>query len=49
MMDCEGTICREACKSAKMAVQAGWKNVYRIRSGFPESMEAGMPVGLKNK
>jgi rhodanese-related sulfurtransferase len=27
-----------------MAIEAGWKNVYWFRGGFPEWKEAGMPV-----
>ncbi|AAZ95961.1 rhodanese-like protein [Thiobacillus denitrificans ATCC 25259] len=44
IMYCDGTICWKSYKSAVMAIQAGWKNVYWFRGGFPEWKEAGMPV-----
>lgn len=44
MMYCDGTICWKSYKSATMAIQAGWKNVYWFRGGFPEWKEAGLPV-----
>ncbi len=44
MMYCDGTICWKSYKSATMAVQNGWKNVYWFRGGFPEWKEAGLPV-----
>lgn len=47
MMYCDGTICWRSYKSAVMAIQAGWKNVYWFRGGFPEWKEAGLPVETK--
>ncbi len=47
MMYCDGTICWKSYKSAVMAIQAGWKNVYWFRGGFPEWKEAGMAVVAK--
>jgi rhodanese-related sulfurtransferase len=44
MMYCDGTICWKSYKSATMAIQAGWKNVYWFRGGFPEWKAAGLPV-----
>ncbi len=44
VMYCDGTICWKSYKSSVMAIQAGWKNVYWFRGGFPEWKEAGMPV-----
>ncbi|MHB1352311.1 MAG: rhodanese-like domain-containing protein [Thiobacillus sp.] len=44
IMYCDGTICWKSYKSAVMAIQAGWKNVYWFRGGLPEWKEAGMPV-----
>ncbi len=44
IMYCDGTICWKSYKSATMAIQAGWKNVYWFRGGFPEWKEAGLPV-----
>jgi rhodanese-related sulfurtransferase len=49
MMYCDGTICWKSYKSATMAIQAGWKNVYWFRGGFPEWKEAGMPVIAKKE
>lgn len=47
MMYCDGTICWKSYKSAVMAIQAGWKNIYWFRGGFPEWKEAGFPVEPK--
>jgi rhodanese-related sulfurtransferase len=47
MMYCDGTICWKSYKSAVMAIEAGWKNVYWFRGGFPEWKEAGLPVESK--
>lgn len=47
MMYCDGTICWKSYKSATMAIQAGWKNVYWFRGGFPEWKEAGLPLASK--
>jgi len=47
MMYCDGTICWKSYKSATMAIQAGWKNVYWFRGGFPEWKEAGLTVEAK--
>jgi rhodanese-related sulfurtransferase len=47
MMYCDGTICWRSYKSAVMAIQAGWKNVYWFRGGFPEWKAAGLPVEAK--
>jgi rhodanese-related sulfurtransferase len=47
MMYCDGTICWKSYKSAVMAIQAGWKNVYWFRGGFPEWKEAELPVESK--
>ena len=44
IMYCDGTICWKSYKSAVMAIQAGWKNVYWFRGGLPEWKEAGMAV-----
>lgn len=47
MMYCDGTICWKSYKSALMAIQGGWKNVYWFRGGFPEWKDAGLPVVAK--
>ncbi|OZA43941.1 MAG: rhodanese [Hydrogenophilales bacterium 17-61-76] len=47
MMYCDGTICWKSYKSALMAVEGGWKNVYWFRGGLPEWKEAGLPVVAK--
>lgn len=47
MMYCDGTICWKSYKSAVMAIQAGWKNVYWFRGGFPEWKQAGFPIESK--
>jgi len=47
MMYCDGTICWKSYKSAVMAIEAGWKNVYWFRGGFPEWKEAGLPIEEK--
>ena len=47
MMYCDGTICWKSYKSALMAIEGGWKNVYWFRGGFPEWKEAGLPVVAK--
>jgi len=47
MMYCDGTICWKSYKSAVMAIEAGWKNVYWFRGGFPEWKEAGLPIESK--
>lgn len=47
MMYCDGTICWKSYKSAVMAINAGWKNVYWFRGGFPEWKQAGLPVESK--
>ncbi|MFO7542121.1 MAG: rhodanese-like domain-containing protein [Thiobacillus sp.] len=44
IMYCDGTICWKSYKSATMAIQAGWKNIYWFRGGLPEWKEAGLPV-----
>lgn len=44
MMYCDGTICWKSYKSATMAIQNGWKNVYWFRGGFPEWKEAALPI-----
>jgi rhodanese-related sulfurtransferase len=49
VMYCDGTICWKSYKSATMAIQAGWKNVYWFRGGFPEWKETGMPVVAKKE
>lgn len=49
MMYCDGTICWKSYKSAVMAIQAGWKNVYWFRGGFPEWKEAGLPIIAKKE
>ena len=49
MMYCDGTICWKSYKSAVMAIEAGWKNVYWFRGGFPEWKEAGLPIESKTK
>jgi rhodanese-related sulfurtransferase len=49
MMYCDGTICWKSYKSAVMAIQAGWKNVYWFRGGFPEWKEAKLPIVAKNE
>jgi len=49
MMYCDGTICWKSYKSAVMAIEAGWKNVYWFRGGFPEWKEAGLPIESKKK
>ncbi|MCA1924847.1 MAG: PhnD/SsuA/transferrin family substrate-binding protein [Thiobacillus sp.] len=41
---CDGTICWRGYKSAVMAINAGYKNVYWFRGGFPEWKEAGLPT-----
>jgi rhodanese-related sulfurtransferase/ABC-type phosphate/phosphonate transport system substrate-binding protein len=47
MMYCDGTICWKSYKSALMAIQGGWKNVYWFRGGFPEWKGAGLPTETK--
>ena len=47
MMYCDGTICWKSYKSAVTAIQAGWKNVYWFRGGFPEWKQAGFPIESK--
>lgn len=47
IMYCDGTICWKSYKSTVMAIQAGWKNVYWFRGGFPEWKEAGLPTETK--
>lgn len=47
VMYCDGTICWKSYKSSVMAIQAGWKNVYWFRGGFPEWKEASKPVETK--
>lgn len=47
IMYCDGTICWKSYKSASMAIQAGWKNIYWFRGGFPEWREAGLPTETK--
>ncbi|MBU1224401.1 MAG: rhodanese-like domain-containing protein [Gammaproteobacteria bacterium] len=49
IMYCDGTICWKSYKSAVMAIDAGWKNVYWFRGGFPEWKEAGMPIIAKKE
>lgn len=49
IMYCDGTICWKSYKSALMAIQGGWKNVYWFRGGFPEWKEAGLPVVAKKE
>jgi rhodanese-related sulfurtransferase len=49
IMYCDGTICWKSYKSAVMAIEAGWKNVYWFRGGFPEWKEAGMPIIAKKE
>jgi rhodanese-related sulfurtransferase len=49
MMYCDGTICWKSYKSALMAIQGGWKNVYWFRGGFPEWKEASLPVVAKKE
>lgn len=44
IMYCDGTICWKSYKSATMAIQAGWKNVYWFRGGLPEWKEAKLPI-----
>ena len=40
----DGTICWKSYKSATMAIQADWKNVYGFRGGFLEWAETGLPL-----
>jgi len=47
MMYCDGTICWKSYKSAVMAIEAGWKNIYWFRGGFPEWKEAGFAIAKK--
>jgi rhodanese-related sulfurtransferase len=49
VMYCDGTICWKSYKSATLAIQAGWKNIYWFRGGFPEWKEAGFPVIAKKE
>jgi rhodanese-related sulfurtransferase len=49
MMYCDGTICWKSYKAATMAIQAGWKNVYWFRGGFPEWKAAGYPLIAKKE
>jgi len=49
MMYCDGTICWKSYKSALMAIQGGWKNVYWFRGGYPEWKDAGMPIVAKKE
>ena len=43
MMYCDGTVCWKSYKSAVMAIEAGWKNVYWFRGGFEEWKHKGYP------
>lgn len=47
VMYCDGTICWKSYKSATLAIQAGWKNIYWFRGGFPEWKEAGYSIVAK--
>lgn len=49
IMYCDGTICWKSYKSALMAIQGGWKNVYWFRGGFPEWKDAGLPMVAKKE
>jgi rhodanese-related sulfurtransferase len=49
MMYCDGTICWKSYKSATLAIQNGWTNVYWFRGGFPEWKEAGLPVEARKE
>jgi rhodanese-related sulfurtransferase len=49
MMYCDGTICWKSYKSALMAIQGGWKNVYWFRGGFPEWKDSGLSVVAKQE
>ncbi len=49
VMYCDGTICWKSYKSAAVAVQAGWKNIYWFRGGFPEWKEANLPIEGKKE
>jgi rhodanese-related sulfurtransferase len=49
IMYCDGTICWKSYKSALMAIQGGWKNVYWFRGGFPEWKDAGLPIVAKKE
>lgn len=49
MMYCDGTICWKSYKSATLAVQNGWTNVYWFRGGFPEWKEAGLPIEARKE
>lgn len=49
VMYCDGTICWKSYKSATLAIQAGWKNIYWFRGGFPEWKEAGYPIVAKQE
>lgn len=47
IMYCDGTICWKSYKSAVMAIEAGWKNIYWFRGGFPEWNEAGFAIAKR--
>jgi rhodanese-related sulfurtransferase/ABC-type phosphate/phosphonate transport system substrate-binding protein len=49
IMYCDGTICWKSYKSALMAIQGGWKNVYWFRGGFPEWRDAGLQTVAKKE
>ncbi|OJZ17504.1 MAG: rhodanese [Thiobacillus sp. 65-29] len=48
IMYCDGTICWKSYKSAIMAMNAGWKNIYWFRGGFPEWKEAGFTIAKRD-
>ncbi len=48
IMYCDGTICWKSYKSAIMALNAGWKNIYWFRGGFPEWKDAGFAIANRD-
>jgi rhodanese-related sulfurtransferase len=49
VMYCDGTICWKSYKSASLAIQNGWKNIYWFRGGFPEWKDAGFTIESRKR
>lgn len=48
IMYCDGTICWKSYKSAIVAMNKGWKNIYWFRGGIPEWIGAGYDLESDN-